>query len=261
MTMATTRTMASTAVIDGLVLIEGVIKGDEIHSEVDFRQIAALLTNGQIVILKRVFPSAALLDYRRAAVRWRDSTAPYPNGQSPSSTPAINYHRADTGAIRSAIPHIFQQYGFNSPQLLPDDVGRPTRWIGQSMLALQNSVAGSTFDISLSGMRSKLLHYPSGGGFLTEHEHPLEPQRVGLILSLSRLDADFNSGGTVFRTPFGRVDTGPHHDIGDIILFRYDLPHEVSPMDQGKKIDWNSEGGKWSFVLELRETFSRSQAK
>src|SRR5437762_8674736 len=24
-----------------------------------------------------------------------------------------------------------------------------------------------------------LLHYPAGGGFLTEHQHPLEPQRVG----------------------------------------------------------------------------------
>jgi hypothetical protein len=164
--------------------------------------------------------------------------------------------------IKSAIPHVFRQYGFNTPARLADYVGRPTLWIADLVLGLQNNVAGTSFDISLTGMRVKVLHYPAGGGFLTEHQHPFAPQRVGLITSLARIGTDFNTGGgTSFRTPFGHVDTTAQHDIGDIILFRYDLPHAVTPVDEGREIDWRSEVGKWSFVLDLRETHGLSQAK
>ncbi|PYS91353.1 MAG: hypothetical protein DMF64_12305, partial [Acidobacteria bacterium] len=125
----------------------------------------------------------------------------------------------------------------------------------------QNRVARTSYDISLTGMRIKLLHYPAGGGFLAEHQHPLEPQRIGLITSMSRYGTDFTTGGTAFRTPFGRIETTVAHDIGDIILFRYDLPHAVTPVDEGREMDWDSEAGKWSYVLDLRETYSLSQAR
>ncbi len=261
MVMLPDRQAVQGAVADGLVLLQGFIKDGAISAVVSYAEIARLLAEGRIVILKGVFPPDMMLDYRRAVTRWRDSTPPYPHGQSPNSTPDVNYHRADTGIIKSAIPHVFQQYGFNTPERLETYVGRPTQWLADLMLGLQNNVAGTSFDISLTGMRVKLLHYPAGGGFLTEHQHPLEPQRVGLITSLSRIGADFNTGGTSFRTPFGRVDTTAQHDIGDIILFRYDLPHAVTPVDEGREIDWRSEAGKWSFVLDLRETHGLSQVK
>lgn len=261
MVMLPDRQAAQGARTDGLVHLHGFIKDGAIGAEVSGAEIARLLSEGRIVILKGVFPPDEMLAYRRAVTRWRDSTPPYPHGQSPNSTPDVNYHRADTGVIKSAIPHVFQQYGFNTPARLEAYVGRPTQWIAELMLGLQNNVAGTSFDISLTGMRVKLLHYPAGGGFLTEHQHPLEPQRVGLITSLSRVGTDFHTGGTSFRTPYGRVDTTAQHDIGDIILFRYDLPHAVTPVDEGREIDWRSEAGKWSFVLDLRETHGLSQVK
>ena len=107
----------------------------------------------------------------------------------------------------------------------------------------------------------KVLRYPRGGGYLSEHEHPLEPQRLGLILALSRIGDDFLTGGTTFRTPFGFVDTNETHDLGDIIIFRYNMPHAVAPVDHGQRIDWDAESGKWSMLLELRETHGQSTAR
>ncbi len=243
-----------------MILLEGRINDGAIVAEESLTHVKRLIDAGQVVILKEVFSPQVMLDYRRAVSRWRDSTPPYPDGQSPDSAPDVNYHRADKGVIKSPIPHIFQQYGFNTPERLESYVGEPTRMIADLMLGLQNSVAGTSFDISLTGMRVKLLHYPAGG-YLAEHQHPLEPQRVGLIASMSRVGADFTSGGAFFRTPFGIVDTSADHDIGDIILFRYDLPHAVTPVDEGRAIDWSSDTGRWSFVLELRETYRLSQVK
>jgi hypothetical protein len=254
-------TNAPSAVKDGLVLVKGFIKEDAICAEISHAQIARLLAEGRIVILKDVFSPDLLLKYRSAVTHWRDSVAPFPHGQTPGSQPELNYHRGDTGAFKSAIAHIFHQYCFNKIDQLPEYVGRPTQWIADSVLGLQNAVAGTHFDVSLRGMRVKVLHYPAGGGFLTGHEHPLEPHRVGVITSLARIGEDFRRGGTSFQTPFGRVDTTAQHDIGDIILFRYDLPHAVLPVDEGREINWNSQAGKWSFVLELRETFGLSQTK
>ena len=248
-----------TSTKDGLVVLRGFIKDEAIGAKADLSEVQKMLAAGQIVILKGVFPPDLMLDYRRAVTRWRDSTPPYPHGKSPGLTPEVNYHRADTGAIKSAMPHILQQYGFNTPERLDDYVGKPTQWIADLLLGLQNTVGGTSFDISLTGLRVKLLHYPAGGGYLVEHQHPLEPQRVGLITSMSRRGIDFDTGGTCFETPFGRVDSGTQHDIGDVMLFRYDLPHTVTPVDEGRAIDWSSDAGRWSFVLELRETFNLSQ--
>ena len=46
--------------------------------------------------------------------------------------------------------------------------------------------------------------------------------------------------------------------MGDIAMFRYDMKHAVPPVEPGGAIDWASDSGKWSVVLELRDTYLRS---
>jgi hypothetical protein len=159
------------------------------------------------------------------------------------------------------LPHIFHQFAFGNHGLVKQDVGEAGEVISAAMRQLQNDLAGTEFDFSLSGYRLKVLHYPAGGGFLARHAHPLEPQRIGLITGGSIIGQDFFAGGTYFATPFGLVDTTAYHDLGDIVLFRYDLAHGVSVVDENKNLDWNSEAGKWSIVLELRETHALSHAE
>lgn len=243
------------------VLIEASIEDGAIRSRLQDSEIAALVSAGKIVILKNVFAPERAIELRAAATRWWNNTAAFPHGQSPSGLPTLNYHRIDDGKIASSLPHVFHQICFNSLETLDEEIREKVGSVVSLMRDLQNRVAGTNFDFDLSGLRVKVLRYPAGGGYLSEHEHPLEPQRIGLIASLSRIGTDFVSGGTTFRTPFGFVDTNEHHDIGDIIIFRYDLAHAVRPVDQQQQIDWDSDAGKWSVLLELRETHGQSVAK
>jgi len=243
------------------VLVAGAVRDGSIESELGDSETAALVSAGRIVILKNVFDRDLMMDFRSAVTGWCKSSPPYPHGVAPSTTPTLNYHRVDDGIIGSSLPHIFHQICFNSIEALEGKTGQRARSIAVMLRDFQNRVAGTKFDFSLTGLRVKVLRYPNGGGYLAEHMHPREPQRIGLILGLSRIGDDFVSGGTTFQTPFGFVDTNEHHDIGDVIIFRYDLAHGVKAVDPEKEIDWNSELGKWTVLLELRETHGHSNAK
>lgn len=243
------------------VLIEAFIEGGSIRSKLSDAEIAALVSAARIVILKGAFAPEVMIELRRAAIRWGQDTPPFPHGESPNARPALNYHRIDDGRIVSSLPHVFHQICFNSLDQLDGDIGRTAGPVAGLMRDLQNRVASTNFNFALNGLRVKVLRYPEGGGYLSEHVHPVEPQRIGLITSLSRVGDDFVEGGTTFRTPFGFVDTNKDHDIGDIIIFRYDLAHAVRPVDEEKQIDWDAESGKWSMLLELRETHGKSAAR
>jgi hypothetical protein len=239
-------------------LVQGGVRDGAIQADGGDERLRELVFERGVVVLKGALDPERMLELRRAARRWSSETPEYPDGRSPESTPMANYHRIDDGSHPSAFPHVFHQYGLNSLTDLPDNFREPAATVAQQLIDLQNRVAQTSFGLDLQGQRAKLLHYPAGGGFLAEHVHRLEPQRVGLILSLSRLGVDTTSGGTTFTTPSGLVDASAHHDAGDIAIFRYDLPHAVSAVDAGETIDWASDRGKWSFVLELRDNYRQS---
>lgn len=243
----------------GPLLITARPSAGVIATDVDDAALIDALGEGRIVILKGAFPQDEMIGLRKAAMRWAREEPEFPDGRSPDETPTRNYHRIDDGTYPSAFPHIFHQYGLNTLDDLPAYFRNPAATVTAVLTDLQNRVAQTSWDVSLEGLRAKILHYPRGGGFLTQHVHQLEPQRVGLILSLSRVGID-TSGGTTFETPSGTVDTSEHHDIGDVVMFRYDLPHAVTAVDPGVPVEWDADTGKWSVVLELRENFRRSRA-
>ena len=243
------------------VLIEASVQDQAIQTQFQDAEIAAMVSSGKVAILKGVFDPQAMIGLRDAAARWCRATPPFPHGQSPSAMPTLNYHRVDDGRIVSSLPHIFHQICFNSLAELDGDIGTAVRAVTELMRDLQNRIANTKFDFGLTGLRVKVLRYPAGGGYLSEHEHPREPQRIGLITSLSRIGDDFVTGGTTFRTPFGFVNTNKYHDVGDIIIFRYDLAHAVRLVDVEQELTWDSDSGKWSVLLELRETHVNSVAK
>src|SRR5258708_10397925 len=243
------------------VLIRAFVQDGAIRSQLSDSEIDTLVSAGKVVILKGAFDPEKMIHLRQAARRWAKDTPPFPHGKSPNAMPRVNYHRIDDGRIVSSLPHVFHQICFNSLDAVSGNIGQAVSSVAALMRDLQNRVANTKYDFDLTGLRVKVLRYPAGGGYLSEHEHPLKPQRIGLITSLSRIGDDFVNGGTTFRTPLGFVDTNEYHDIGDIIIFRYDLAHAVRPVDREKQIDWDSESGKWTMLLELRETHGHSVAK
>jgi hypothetical protein len=245
----------------GLIEINARLDNGRIVAEKSREEIARLVGEGIIVVLKGAIPPSQVLELRQAVQRWAATAPPYPHGKSPSTEPAMNFHRIDDGKIQSSLPHVFHQFGFGNHASIGELLGSCATTISAAMLDLQNEIAGSNLDFSATGCRLKVLHYPAGGGYLEQHDHPLEPQRVGLILSGAQVGEDVSSGGTFFETPFGHVDASSHHDLGDLILFRYDLPHGVSTVDEESTLEWSSAAGKWSIVLELRETHALSHAR
>jgi hypothetical protein len=243
------------------VLIKANNKDGKIRAEVSDAEISALVSAGRVVILKVAFESEQMIALRHATASWDKETAPFPHGTSPNAHPTLNYHRIDDGRIVSSLPHVFHQNCFNDLLALTGELGKIIRPVAETMRDLQNRIADTKFAFDLDGLRVKVLRYPRGGGYLSEHEHPLEPQRLGLILNLSRIGEDFVTGGTTFRTPFGCIDTNETHDLGEIIIFRYNLAHAVARVDPGQPIAWDAESGKWSMLLELRETHGQSTAK
>ena len=86
--------------------------------------------------------------------------------------------------------------------------------------------------------------------------HPLEPQRIGLILALSERGTDFRNGSTHFEIKGEDVGTDTIHDLGDMILFRFDIPHWITPIDDGDVLDYSSPRGRWTAVLPIGLTQS-----
>lgn len=86
----------------------------------------------------------------------------------------------------------------------------------------------------------ELLHYYNTCYF-GRHTHEIDPQFFGLILQLNKLGTDYESGGTIFYTNDAVVDINLYADQGDMIMFKYDLDHEVTTV--------TGINGRWSAVL------------
>ncbi|MBL6691033.1 MAG: hypothetical protein ISP91_11620 [Pseudomonadales bacterium] len=215
------------------------------------------LLSGTVLLFKRVFQTQDARILRNLVMDW-SREQPTLTFDKNANSQNLNFHRIDGSPEKSNLPHVFHQYGFGDIDAINNNLKLKLMEFVTPMLELQNLLAGTAYQIDDPNFRVKLLQYVCGGGFLAQHTHPLEPQRVGLICALSERGKDYDSGGTTFDTPSGKVDTGAFHSAGDIIAFRYDLPHEVLPTDPESAVDWTSTKGRWNLVLELLDTHTRS---
>ena len=214
---------------------------------------------GKVVILQGAAELKRALELRDLVVAWR-SRIEVVEFSVDTNIPDINFHRIDADPAKSQLPHRFHQHGFGAPDDLGETLKQSLLGIAKPMLALQNAIADTDYDLAMPEVRMKVLQYPRGGGFLAKHSHPIRPQGVGLILALSEIGKDFCYGGTTFGTPMGNVDTSKLQNAGDLILFRYDLEHAVKPIDDDVSLDWGADTGRWTLVLELITTHGRSEA-
>ncbi len=210
-----------------------------------------------MVVLKIFFTSADATRLKNLVHKWGEGN-PLLSFEDNANSPNMNFHRLDLAPAKSCIPHIFHQYGFGDQKNLPEPLRDMLSYFVHKLLRIQNELAATSFSLGDEGFRAKVIHYLAGGGFLASHRHPFMPQKVGLICSLSEPGVDYKDGGTIFDTPAGKINTIKFQNIGDVLLFRYDLAHEVLPTDTEEEIDWRSKKGRWSLVLELLATHSKS---
>jgi hypothetical protein len=139
--------------------------------------------------------------------------------------------------------------------LADDGVRKGLVGLSERLSVFQNRLTGQNgaFESDRAGrkQRPQIIHYPNGGGTFGRHSHPLELQRIGLILGLSKRGQNFTSGATWFEIDGRRFGTEGRHGIGDLILSRFDTPHWITAIDQGEKFAPSSERGRWTAVLSF----------
>lgn len=233
------------------ILARGSFDGGEIRADAPFSEIAAKVMAGNVFILKGVFSGQVqhLLKLRLQIFEWGQTVEAAPE---PSATD--NNHCLQAGVSRfQRTPHIYHSFNFNRISALPASLAGPLKTYFQALTKFQNAITRNDALLEdFSGgaaLHPQIIQYPAGGGFFGRHYHPLEPQRIGLIVGLSRRGSDYDQGGVSFEVDAGFVHLESHHDFGDIAIFRFDLPHWVAPSSLSEKFDWSSERGRWSMVL------------
>lgn len=211
--------------------------------------------SGDIVILKNAVPAADCLRAREAVFSWGRSE---PTSKDYALQVRKNVHLNSYLPPKSEARYIFHSYEFyfgdSGPQSGLNNTVRP---VFDRLKQIYRELTGSPYDYApMDGyaLLPQCIQYPQGGGFFQEHLHQIAPQQIGLILAASEIGTDYEVGSVRFRgtTDTTWTDTEGQHRIGDICLFRYDLPHDITPVDPHVPLDWTKNSGRWSFILPVK---------
>lgn len=233
---------------------------DRIVPDVSIEDIKNHVSDSSVVVLKNVFPKDELNSIRKRLHQWSRSA----NAENPTNV-THSFYRIDNNPPQSKTPHIFIGYIFavdengapifdgDGMDELRHDLQRYFNILAdfqRSYVGLEMPFKGGEQDLTL---QPQVIHYPSGGGFFDVHVHPLEPQKIGLILGLSEKGVHYQQGGTRFRLDGEMTSVEGALNIGDICIFKYDIEHDVSPVDANEALDLTSERGRWTMVLPFKK--------
>lgn len=219
-------------------------------AEIDLSGLFEHVMQRGVAIVRNVFPQPQLIELRDGAHKWGQRTRMVP----PQTAQNGNFHTVQAGVSpRQKTLHVFHLYEFGELAQIPDELSGKLRAIFEPLRDFQNALTGNAagFAAGSDGRRvhPQVIQYPAGGGRFDQHVHLLEPQRIGLILGLSERGRDFSRGSTHFEIEGKDVGTDEIHDIGDLILFRFDIPHWITPIDDEDVLDYSSNRGRWTAVL------------
>ena len=230
----------------------------EIQAEETPAQLAGRIVNEDIVICRGVFDAEALKAIKQRVHQFGLITS---EQNLQTAVDVVTFHRIDHNHPKSGIQRSVHFYRFSYRQedplaLLP--VFRPLSMFRNVIAGLDKEY---TFYQDDNGFLSQpsLLHYPRGGGYMARHVDPVIPQRVEMVLVLSTRGSDFQHGGLCVHVNGTDVDVEASLQVGDICMFRPDLPHGVLPIDPEATLDWASMTGRWTMFCPIAHAKDRSK--
>lgn len=235
-----------------LTLIQGGLHDGEITTEISISEIFEKVMNKNIAIIKGVFPITDAKRLRELVFQWGLTQSIAQTQDFYKQGNENNFYKQHGISKFQKTLHYYRTHNFNNYDGLNNDELKDLLIKFFTPLKnFYNTLTGNTADFSGDDkiIHPEIIHYPSGGGFFAKHFHLLEPQKIGIIVSLSKYGEDYKSGGTGFEVDSDIVDSEKYHDIGDIALFRYDLGHWVSPCDIEESMDDLSPKGRWTLIL------------
>ena len=233
-----------------LIKVDAEFKNGRIVPEIPYEDVMRLVNEPNIVIVKTGI-SQALLDGAIEATRtWSAET---PLAESPDTFRNNQHkHRLHIAKIQQA-PQLFHDHTFDDLDGIGGNYRENLMPVFDPLRQFWNSLTGNReefgFQEGKAYFHPQITHYPMGGSFFGRHWHPLHPQQVGQILALNQYGQEYHSGGTGYIINDTIVETEGHQDRGDLILFRYDLPHWVSPSSFADRFSWDDPAGRWVAIL------------
>ncbi len=214
--------------------------------------------SGNIGVIHNVISEADAARTVDAALSWANIEPAFDTkGGTVAPAPLQNFHRVDNNPALSKTKHIFHTFNLENVTAIGGAEGEAITKVFEKLVQLDNKLMGKRGSLSSTKDRAlnfhpQIIHYPKGGGFFDRHTHPLDPQKIGLIASLTKKGDHFDRGGTLFWEDENEVDAGPAQSIGSVTLFRFDLPHAVSKCDPDAPLEFNKPNGRWTAVLPYR---------
>lgn len=217
-------------------------------SGISVEEVAALVATGQIVVLKGVMNRDNLIALRETLHEWSLRT---PVVVKDDFVTNRHRHRVQVaGTLKT--PQVMHDYVFNDMYNMEEPLRTMLVSHFEPLRTLYAELTGNDIPFGIHDgpyFHPGIIHYPEGGGFFGNHIHNLNPQKIGVVVSMSQLGTDFESGATVIVVNDEVVNTEGYHDLGDILLFRYDLEHWVSQSNLRHRFDWESSKGRWTMIL------------
>jgi hypothetical protein len=241
-----------------IIKVNAEIKDGQIVPEIPYAEVMRLVNEPNIVIIKTGFAPDTLRNVIEGTRAWAAKT-PLAEGPDPFDN---NQHkqRLHIAKIQQA-PQLFHDHTFDAILDLEEPFRQTLLSVFDPVRGFWNNITGNneTFGIRKGQpyFHPQVTHYPLGGSFFGRHWHPLNPQKVGMILALNQYGADYHSGGTGYVINNHIVETEGHQDKGDMILFRYDLPHWVSPSSFADRFSWDNPAGRWVSILPFYDPWAK----
>jgi hypothetical protein len=219
------------------------------NNEEKCKEIVESLYSGDIYILRNAYTEEFVEELKDKLFKWGNST---PSEFYKTKEGVPNFHRIVDESVNQnyamkPLWHIYYLFPWNKDNL--DGVYKEVtkRWGILKMLSgydydefTNNTPKDGIID------RIHLYHYPSGGGYVETHSDPYKINRTIMTTKLSTRGVDYETGGIYFyKSDKEKVEIEDEINKGDIYFCFPTLIHGVSPVDEGKKVDWTSKKGRW----------------
>jgi hypothetical protein len=240
-----------------IILLGKIIEG-EITTTENIENLAKMISDGQVIIIKEVYDKNILNSVKTEIFDFGQNN---PESNPKREAKIVNFHRIDNNHPLMSVKRIahFFRYSYH------DQEATSIFKLIHPLNILRNSIAGLNKDYTFyshnEGFLSQpaALHYPVGGGYMSAHVDPVDPQKVEMVLSLSERGVDFQEGGLSIFIDNKWQDVEKFVSFGDICMFRPDIPHRVNPIDPNIKLNWCNNAGRWTIFSPIANISDESK--
>ena len=149
----------------------------------------------------------------------------------------------------------------------------------QPILKFRNQLCGivqkNDFTYHIKNQRSKkyvycdlirMIQYPSGGGFLSEHQDKSKyfPKNIlNVLVPLStkekyKTKSNFSKGGLYYVVNKKRINIEKFIDVGDLIIHNQTITHGVNSIDPHKRLDLKNFTGRTTLNFSIGNFVKKS---